>query len=131
MGHLYLAACTVELPFPGGSTGYVTVVDNVSGERYIVEAMEDTRSRYYDSQPGSSVLVDTTVEGNDSIKSIVIHNSKCTPIGLIDRDFTAGGTVTIRSLANIDFEPVLGNPVMTWKAPLQPVKMFFNERKQS
>jgi hypothetical protein len=98
-----VASCAISLPFPGGGLGYATVVQNMSAEPFVVQASDDSETRYYAVPPQAGVVVDTVGEANPPVTTIAVLDSTCTLVKRFDLDFSSGGTITISAGRGMDF----------------------------
>jgi hypothetical protein len=106
---LCVAACYVDLPFPGGGRGYILTAMNETPDERVVFATEPTGDRYYLVPPGSEAVVDGVGEGNPPTDFVVVLDGICTEIDRIDADFSRGGIITMTA-EGTDFTPEQRGP---------------------
>lgn len=101
------SACNITLPFPGGGQGYATVVHNATSVNYVIEVWDEVETRYYETRPGTSIVVDTVGEGNRPAVAITVLDATCSPVKRVQADFSQGGMLTISSDDEIEFAAYL------------------------
>jgi hypothetical protein len=82
----------------GWFSGPVTRVDNLSSTAFVIMVADNHGSRYFDSQPGSSQIVDTVGEVNAAAYQFTVLDSSCQELtsSLNVSLLSEGATVTLR-----------------------------------